>query len=111
MPLLFSYGTLQLPAVQLATFGRYLSGRPATLAGWAPARVPIPDPETARALGRTHHDNIIPTGDPSHRSAGTVFEVSEAELAAADGYESPFGYHRERVTLASGEPAWVYRHG
>jgi len=111
MPLLFSYGTLQLPEVQQDTFGRLLPGRPAVLPGWAPAQVPIADPARARALGRTHHDDIIPTGDPAHRVRGAVLEVTAEELVRADGYESAFGYDRVTVVLESGERAWVYRHG
>lgn len=38
---------------------------------------------------------------------GTVFEVTEAELAAADRYE-PAGYKRVSARLASGKQAWVY---
>jgi hypothetical protein len=38
---------------------------------------------------------------------GTVFEVSESELAGADQYE-PAGYTRILATLASGKEAWVY---
>jgi gamma-glutamylcyclotransferase (GGCT)/AIG2-like uncharacterized protein YtfP len=37
-----------------------------------------------------------------------VFEVSEAELAAADRFEQPFAYTRIATTLASGKEAWVY---
>ena len=39
--------------------------------------------------------------------AGTVFEVSEDELARADTYEVD-AYRRVAVTLASGLAAWVY---
>jgi orotate phosphoribosyltransferase len=37
-----------------------------------------------------------------------VFEVTDAELAAADTYERRVAYTRIHVTLASGRPAWVY---
>ena len=39
---------------------------------------------------------------------GTVFEVTEAELAMADTFEAQFDYRRVNVTLASGNDAWVY---
>ncbi|RJT86254.1 gamma-glutamylcyclotransferase, partial [Arthrobacter frigidicola] len=39
--------------------------------------------------------------------AGTVFQISEEELAAADRYEVA-DYKRVAVTLASGLTAWVY---
>jgi hypothetical protein len=39
-----------------------------------------------------------------------VFEVTVAELAAADEYERPASYQRVTVLLASGQKAWVYVH-
>ena len=45
MPLLFSYGTLQHPDVQHATFGRALHGHADALPGYAPALVRITDNE------------------------------------------------------------------
>ena len=39
--------------------------------------------------------------------AGTVFEISAAELAAADGYEVE-DYQRVLVPLRCGAQAWVY---
>jgi gamma-glutamylcyclotransferase (GGCT)/AIG2-like uncharacterized protein YtfP len=41
------------------------------------------------------------------RVPGTVFEITPAELAAADAYEVA-DYERIAVTLASGQGAWVY---
>ena len=108
MPLLFSYGTLQRPDVQLATFGRLLRGEPDDLPGFAPALVPIDDPAVVAATGRTHHANVICTGGADSRVRGTVFAVSEEELAAADRYEEPASYARILVPLASGKQAWVY---
>jgi gamma-glutamylcyclotransferase (GGCT)/AIG2-like uncharacterized protein YtfP len=46
-------------------------------------------------------------GRNDSRVSGTVFEVSESELASADRYE-PVGYKRVSATLASGKQAWVY---
>jgi gamma-glutamylcyclotransferase (GGCT)/AIG2-like uncharacterized protein YtfP len=40
--------------------------------------------------------------------SGVVFEISDAELAAADQYEHTAGYARIAVNLASGKQAWVY---
>jgi hypothetical protein len=40
---LFSYGTLQLESVQMATFGRVLSGLSDVLSGFAEAPLPIAD--------------------------------------------------------------------
>ncbi|MNG26616.1 hypothetical protein D3C84_1116290 [compost metagenome] len=45
--------------------------------------------------------------DLSDEIAGTVFEISEQELFAADGYEVA-DYRRVGVVLRSGASAWVY---
>jgi hypothetical protein len=108
MPLLFSYGTLQQPGVQIATFGRTLTGRPDVLPAFGTALVEISDPARAAAAGRSHNVNAVPTGCDDDRLNGTVLEVTEAELATADGYEAPDAYRRLLVTLASGVRAWVY---
>jgi gamma-glutamylcyclotransferase (GGCT)/AIG2-like uncharacterized protein YtfP len=110
MPLLFSYGTLQLDDVQRSTFGRLLSGEPDELLGYKPSSITIEDPAVAAALGRTHHANATLTGDENARVPGTVFEVSDAELARADEFEAPFSYRRVTALLASGRHAWVYVH-
>lgn len=108
MPLLFSYGTLQREAVQLATFGRRLSGTSDELLGFESSLVPIVDPELAAAAGMTHHVNAAFTGTPESRVRGTAFEVTDAEVALADTYEQRAAYTRIHVTLASGRHAWVY---
>jgi hypothetical protein len=110
MPLLFSYGSLQEVDVQLTTFGRRLSGQRDELVGFAPARVSIDDPDMAARLGKTHHANVIFTGDPHSRIPGAAFEITEAELDEVDTYERVFSYERVTTTLASGRPAWVYVH-
>ena len=108
MPRLFSYGTLQHEDVQLSTFGRKLEGEKDLLVGYEPALVKIPDPEMAARLKKTHHDNVQKTEDDWSNVQGTVFEVTDAELALADTFESQFKYHRITVPLASGSEAWVY---
>ena len=95
MPLLFSYGTLQQEAVQLSTFGRRLAGEPDDLPGFERSRAG--DHENARFTGRTED-----------RVQGTVFEITEAELAAADEYEKQAAYIRIEATLASSKHAWLY---
>ena len=110
MPLLFSYGTLQQDDVQLSTFGRLLKGHRDDLPGFEPSTVLISDPQLAETVGRTHHDNVTFNGRPESRVSGTVFEVTDAELAAADRYEQVAAYIRTAVTLASGKQAWVYVH-
>ena len=110
MPLLFSYGTLQHEDVQLSTFGRKLDGEKDQLLGYEPSLVKIPDPDLAARLGKTHHDNVNPTGDDWSNVQGTVFEVTDDELALADRFESEFLYKRINAALASGKDAWVYVH-
>lgn len=110
MPLLFSYGTLQREDVQLSTFGRRLEGRRDELPGFEPSPVRIDGPGVAAALGTTHHANATFNGNAGSRVPGTVFEVSDAELARVDQYEAGFSYRRIAATLASGRQAWVYVH-
>lgn len=108
MPLLFSYGTLQEEAVQRLTFGRLLEGERDELPGFEPSRVRNEDPQEAAASGRTHHANVTFNGRSDSRVSGTVFEITDAELAAADEYERPAAYKRITAVLASGKQAWVY---
>jgi len=104
---LFSYGTLQLPSVQHATFGRALSGASDMLAGYSLSALPISDASVVATSGEASHPIIRATHDPSDIVKGTVFKVTMRELEAADAYEVD-DYRRARVVLASGEEAWVY---
>lgn len=110
MPLLFSYGTLQDEKVQLATFGRRLAGQPDALSGFERSSVPIEDPQLAAAGGRTHNQNIRFSRTVESRVTGILFDITDAELASADEYESLHGFERVAVLLASGRLAWVYVH-
>jgi gamma-glutamylcyclotransferase (GGCT)/AIG2-like uncharacterized protein YtfP len=110
MPLLFSYGTLQQEEVQVSTFGRKLAGEKDLLIGYEPSLVKIDDPATAERLKKTHHDNVKNTGDDWSSVQGTVFDVSDDELAQADAHEAQYNYRRIKVGLASGKEAWVYAH-
>ncbi len=105
--LLFSYGTLQDPAVQMANFGRRLDGTPDVLTGFSIGEIEITDAEVIAESGLTHHLILHPTGDPADVVAGTVFRITEQELAAADVYEAE-DYRRVLVPLTSGLEAWVY---
>jgi len=62
------------------------------------------------ATGLTHYQNAVATARAEASVPGMAFEVTEAELAKADGYERPAAYVRIAVVLASGTPAWVYVH-
>ena len=107
MPLLFSYGTLQQPTVQLSTFGRLLHGQPDELVGFEQSLLKIEDPDFVATSGKAHHAIVKFNGRDDSRVSGTVFEVSEEELESADAYE-PAGYKRVSARLASGKQAWVY---
>jgi gamma-glutamylcyclotransferase (GGCT)/AIG2-like uncharacterized protein YtfP len=105
--LLFSYGTLQDKAVQIANFGRELTGRSDSILGYAQTLVAIDDPEVIATSGKTHHPVVQPSSNPEDEVPGTVFEISIQELAAADKYEVS-EYKRVSVPLKSGAHAWVY---
>jgi gamma-glutamylcyclotransferase (GGCT)/AIG2-like uncharacterized protein YtfP len=108
MPLLFSYGTLRQQDVQLSTFGRLLQGQRDELLGFEPSFVRIEDPHVVATSGQTHHANVTFNGSNDSRVRGTVFEITDAELAAADQYEQLAAYQRVAALLASGKRAWVY---
>jgi len=105
--LLFSYGTLQLEAVQLATFGRRLAGEADALPGFARELLKIEDATVVATSGQTHHPIVRHTGSTGDAVDGMVFEVTPEELRNADRYEVA-AYQRVAVTLRSGRRAWVY---
>lgn len=107
MPLLFSYGTLQQSDVQIATFGRHLSGAQDQLLGFSQTMVAIDDPEVVKTSGKSHHPIVRFTDNPADQVAGMVFEITDKELAHADAYEVS-AYKRVSAQLASGLTAWVY---
>jgi gamma-glutamylcyclotransferase (GGCT)/AIG2-like uncharacterized protein YtfP len=107
MPLLFSYGTLQQQSVQQSTFGRLLTGRSDALVGYSQSLLRIEDATVLAASGLSHHPIVRFSGDGRDRVEGTVFEISDAELARADAYEV-YDYQRVLAPLASGAQAWVY---
>jgi gamma-glutamylcyclotransferase (GGCT)/AIG2-like uncharacterized protein YtfP len=96
---LFSYGKLQYKDVQIATFGRELTGRPDFLPGYV---------RTITDAGGVSYYNIEPT-TASEAVSGTLYEITEQELGSADKYETDREYRRIRVTLRSGIQAWAYR--
>ncbi len=108
MPLLFSYGTLQEEKVQLSTFGRLLQGQRDELPGFEQSLVGIEDAQVVATSGKTHHANVTFNGRNDSRVSGTVFEITDTELAAADQYEKLAAYIRIAAMLASGKQAWLY---
>lgn len=97
---LFSYGTLRHRDVQLATFGRELAGREDSLPGYVRAITEV---------GRVLYYNIEVSSSPEASVSGTVVEITEQELAAADRYEKDRKYRRILVRLRSGIQAWAYQ--
>lgn len=105
--LLFSYGTLQLEGVQLASFGRLLKGEHDAMPGYRTEMLEITDPEVLRQSGQRFHPLVVPSEVSGDEVPGMVFRITAAELAAADAYEVS-DYRRVEVDLKSGKRAWVY---
>ncbi|WED44051.1 gamma-glutamylcyclotransferase family protein [Legionella cardiaca] len=109
MEKLFSYGTLQLEQVQMATFARLLQGQSDQLIGYRLDDLVITDPYVIEVSGKAIHQILVPTGNENDRVEGTVFYLNHDELLLADSYEVE-DYKRISVRLASGIDAWVYAH-
>lgn len=103
---LFSYGTLRDSAVQLANFGRLLSGRADFLPGYRLVPIAIKDAAVVALSGKSQH-MIAKLANDEDEVSGVVFEITAQELAAADRYEVA-EYTRVLVTLKSGAQSWVY---
>jgi hypothetical protein len=104
---IFSYGTLRLPQVQAAIYGRRLEGRPDAIIGWSLVPLEISDSEVVRLSGLAIHSIARRTGKTEDRIVGTVFQLSPEELEATDRYEAD-AYGRIAVELESGITAFVY---
>ena len=105
--LLFTYGTLRDPAVQRRLFGRLVSGTPDAIPGFRLATVTIADEAVIATSGTAVHRVVEETGDAADRVEGTVLQLTPAELAITDAYETA-DYRRVTVTLASGAGAFLY---
>lgn len=105
--LLFSYGTLQLESVQMATFGRPLAGAGDALVGFELASLEIEDQAVIAISGKAQHTMARFTGRASDVIAGTVFAVTPDEIQNADRYEVA-AVKRVAVVLQSGVRAWAY---
>jgi hypothetical protein len=105
--LLFSYGTLQLEAVQMATFGRSLAGTSDALGGFALVLLKIEDETVVAISGKAHHTMATFTGRASDVVSGTVFAVTADDIRNADKYEVT-AVRRVAVVLQSGVRAWAY---
>ena len=107
MALLFSYGTLQDARVQRVNFGRVLEGVADILPAYIVAQITIHDPRVLQQSGQAQHPILQYSGNQNDEVAGTVFELSEQELAQADDYEVA-AYCRVSAKLKSGRKCWIY---
>ena len=104
---LFSYGTLQLPAVQREKYGRLPEGTADALPGYRIEPIEIDDPDVVRLSGRSRHPIARRTDNPNDRIPGIVYLLTETELEVTDAYEvAP--YARVEVALLSGRTAFAY---
>jgi gamma-glutamylcyclotransferase (GGCT)/AIG2-like uncharacterized protein YtfP len=91
---LFVYGSLLLPDVLLALLGRVPGNRPASAAGWRPARL----------LGRTY-PGLTPA--PGVTAGVVLTDLSKEDWHRIDAFEDET-YELKRVTLMDGRDAWAY---
>lgn len=80
MKYLFSYGTLRYENVQLATFGRKLTGQADSLPGYFLKTIQIKDPDVIKKSGEAVHSIIHFSGNPKDQVTGVVFKISLEEL-------------------------------
>lgn len=104
---LFSYGTLQLEKVQLATFGRILKGEPDSLSGFKLEQLKITDEHVLDKSELDFHPIAIPSINQDDTIAGVLFEVSTDELIQSDSYEVS-DYKRVEAKFKSGKLGWIY---
>jgi gamma-glutamylcyclotransferase (GGCT)/AIG2-like uncharacterized protein YtfP len=105
--IVFIYGTLRTPQVQLDTFGRVVDAQDDVLPGYTVDYVDIEDPHVVTDDPQSENPVLRRTGNPLDKVVGAALRITEDELDAADEYKVRL-YHRERVQLASGVDAWVY---
>jgi hypothetical protein len=63
--------------------------------------VRITDPDVVRTSGASVHPIVAASADPADQVPGTVLEVTDAELSAADAYEVP-DYKKDQRAAAVG---------
>jgi len=104
---IFSYGTLQDPAVQVAVFGRRIPSLPDELPGFILDRVRIVDPDVIAKSGSDDHPILRRSSAAGASVVGSALAIGPEDVAKADAYEVA-DYCRIAVTLASGRNAYVY---
>ncbi len=105
--ILFSYGTLQKPELQMELFGRIINGSPDILCKYKIGKIEIKDPEFVLKSGQQFHLVALPSASDADTISGIALEISAGELLMADTYE-PEEYKRINVMLDSGREAWLY---
>src|SRR6218665_3201134 len=84
---LFSYGTLGLEPVQIATFGRKLDGAPARLPRPRLALLGARGAAVVRTSAMTPRPMLVPPGQPRALVDRTVFAITPEDLRHAVAYE------------------------
>ena len=102
----FSYGTLRLPQVQLALYGREVTTVADQLPGYRVDWLVITDTHVIETSASDRHP-ILRKGAETDAAPGAYLELTDEELAATDEYEVD-DYVRTQVVLASGIDAWAY---
>ncbi|MFH6999829.1 gamma-glutamylcyclotransferase family protein [Flavobacterium sp. FlaQc-57] len=102
MEQLFSYGTLRSKEIQRQIFNKVLTGTPDQLLGHKLKSLQIEE-----EFGMADYVVVVPSQDPTDIIHGVVFNISPADLAKVDLFESN-AYKRVQVILNSGNVAWIY---
>lgn len=102
MEQLFSYGTLRSKEIQRQIFNKVLTGTPDQLLGHKLKSLQIEE-----EFGMADYVVVVPSQDPTDIIHGVVFNITPADLAKVDLFESN-AYKRVQVTLESGAVAWIY---
>ena len=84
MPLLFSYGTLQLEHVQLETFGRLLKGEKDMLEGYKLTMIEITDAEVLRKSNQQFHPIISFSDDKNDQIEGVLYGLENDNFLLGD---------------------------
>jgi hypothetical protein len=108
--ILFAYGALLQPTVQLDTFGRLLASEEDVLPGYALWYHDEEDTRTPNPSGHTVLPLLRRTDNTLDKVQGRVLHLTLDELDAADEYQMSL-FRRTSVTLASGRRAWLYLPG
>ncbi|MHC0441288.1 MULTISPECIES: gamma-glutamylcyclotransferase family protein [Flavobacterium] len=102
MEQLFSYGTLRSKQIQMQVFNKVLTGTADQLLGYKLKSLQIEE-----EFGMADYVVAVASENPSEIIHGMVFNVTLADLAKVDLFESN-AYKRVQVTLKSGTVAWIY---